>query len=164
MLLLSTPPLHRKWWGGSNNRLYARRPMISPHLAGIRVCWLTGGPLHKSVTFSCVFMLVQLNKCLVCGSDLQRRHSGDGWLSSSILWARGFQIHHHRVIKRVSSISPRIFFAISLKLFRLSHEQCHASRMHCITCAVFSVARPHSQSPSKYPHFCLCSLLHVLSI
>ena len=30
-------------------------------------------------------------------------------------------------------------------------------------CAVFSVARSHSHvaSPSKYPHFCLCSLLHV---
>ena len=32
-------------------------------------------------------MLVQLNKCVVvCGSDLQRRHSGDGCLSSSILF------------------------------------------------------------------------------
>ena len=35
--------------------------------------------------------------------------------------------------------------------------------VHCIMCAVFSVARAHSHvtSPSKYPHFCLCSLLHV---
>ena len=32
-------------------------------------------------------MLVQLNKCvLVCGSDLQRGHSGDGCLTSSILF------------------------------------------------------------------------------
>ena len=32
-------------------------------------------------------MLVQLNKCIVvCGSDLQRGHSGDGCLSSSILF------------------------------------------------------------------------------
>ena len=31
-------------------------------------------------------MLVQLNKCFVCGSDLQRGHSGDGCLSSSILF------------------------------------------------------------------------------
>ena len=32
-------------------------------------------------------MLVQLNKCvLVCGSDLQIRHSDDGCLSSSILF------------------------------------------------------------------------------
>ena len=32
-------------------------------------------------------MLVQLNKCVtVCGSDLQRRHSADGCLTSSILF------------------------------------------------------------------------------
>ena len=32
-------------------------------------------------------MLVQLNKCVVlCGSDLQRGHSSDGCLSSSILF------------------------------------------------------------------------------
>ena len=31
-------------------------------------------------------MLVQLNKCVVCGSDLQRGHSGGGGLSSSILF------------------------------------------------------------------------------
>ena len=42
---------------------------------------------HKFVTFSCVFMLVQLNKCVVVyGSDLQRGHRGDGCLSSSILF------------------------------------------------------------------------------
>ena len=39
------------------------------------------------MTFSFVFMLVQLNKCVVvCGSDLQRGHSGDVCLSSSILF------------------------------------------------------------------------------
>ena len=39
------------------------------------------GAVHKYVTFSCVFMLVQLDKCVVvCGSDLQRGHSGDGCL------------------------------------------------------------------------------------
>ena len=38
------------------------------------------------MTFSSVFILVQLNKCVVCGSDLQRGHSGDGCLSSSILF------------------------------------------------------------------------------
>ena len=37
------------------------------------------------MTFSCMFLLVQLNKCVVCGSDLQRGHSGDGCLTSSIL-------------------------------------------------------------------------------
>ena len=31
-------------------------------------------------------MLVQLNKCVVCGSDLQRGHRGDRCLSSSILF------------------------------------------------------------------------------
>ena len=32
-------------------------------------------------------MLVQLNKCVVvCGSVLQRGHSGDGYLTSSILF------------------------------------------------------------------------------
>ena len=32
-------------------------------------------------------MLVQLNKCVVvCGSNLQRGHSGDGCLSSMILF------------------------------------------------------------------------------
>ena len=94
------PHLHRKMVEGSNNRFYAHRPMVSPHLAGIRARWSTSGPLHstsrcptstgavhKSVTCSCVFMLVQLNKCVVvCGSDLQRRHSGDGCLTSSILF------------------------------------------------------------------------------
>ena len=31
-------------------------------------------------------MLVPLNKCVVCGSDLQRGNSGDGCLTSSILF------------------------------------------------------------------------------
>ena len=55
------------------------------------------------------------------------------------------------------------FFAISLRLFRSSNEQGRARRVHYIICAVFSVTRPHSHvtSPSKYHHFCHCSLLHV---
>ena len=45
------------------------------------------GAVHKSVNFSCVFQLVQVNKCVVgCGYDLQMGHSGDGCLSSSILF------------------------------------------------------------------------------
>ena len=40
LLLLSAPPLHRKMVEGSNNRFYAHRPMVSPHLAGIRSRWL----------------------------------------------------------------------------------------------------------------------------
>ena len=40
-------------------------------------------------------MLVQLNKCVVvCGSDLQRGHSGDGFLSSSILFKYGCSMGH----------------------------------------------------------------------
>ena len=31
-------------------------------------------------------MFAQLNKCVVCGSVLQRGHSGDGCLTSSILF------------------------------------------------------------------------------
>ena len=39
-------------------------------------------------------MLVQLNKCVVCGSDLQRRHSGDRCLSSSILFRYECSMRH----------------------------------------------------------------------
>ena len=39
------------------------------------------------MTVSCVFMLVQLNKCVVvCGSDIQRGHIVDGCLSLLILF------------------------------------------------------------------------------
>ena len=72
-----------------------------PLLVSIRTRWLSGSPplhstskyptsteaVHKSMTFCDVFMLVQLNKCVVvCGSDLKSGHSGDGCLSSSILF------------------------------------------------------------------------------
>ena len=42
------------------------------------------------------------------------------------------------------------FCAVSLNLLRSSNEQGCARRVHCIMCAMFSVARPHSQvvSPS----------------
>ena len=39
-------------------------------------------------------MLVQLNKCVVCSSDLQRGHSGDGCLTSSILFKYGCSRGH----------------------------------------------------------------------
>ena len=57
--------------------------------------------------------------------------------------------HHYCVIKLVSSI----FFVISLILLRSSNEQGRARRVHCITLAVFYVARQYSHvtSPSKYP-------------
>ena len=73
-------------------------PYIVGAVVAESVMQLTGGPLHstsrchtstaavdKSVTFSCVFTLVQLNKCIVvCGSDLKRGYSSDGCLCSSI--------------------------------------------------------------------------------
>ena len=34
----------------------------------------------------CVLILMQLNMCVVCGSVLHRGHSGDGYLSASILF------------------------------------------------------------------------------
>ena len=39
-------------------------------------------------------MLVQMNKCVVCGSDLKRGHSGDGCLSLSILFKYECSIGH----------------------------------------------------------------------
>ena len=40
-------------------------------------------------------MFVQLNNCVVvCGSDLQRRHSGDGCLTSSILFKYERSMEH----------------------------------------------------------------------
>ena len=98
LLLLSAPPLYRNGVGVQQSCLRTPAHGI-PHQTEIRARWLTGGPLqstsrcpastgavHKSATCSCVFMLVQLNKCVVvCGSDLQTGHSGDGCLTSSIL-------------------------------------------------------------------------------
>ena len=93
LMVLSAPPSTEKY-------RFLRTPNDGiPHLSGIIPRWLSGGPLHstsrcptstgavhKSITFSCVFRLVQLNKCVVCGFDLQRGHSGDGCPSSSILF------------------------------------------------------------------------------
>ena len=93
---------------GSNNRFYAHRSMLFPPSSrhpGQLVDWWTPpfnqqvpsstGAVHKSVTFRCVFMLVKFNKCVVaCGSDLQRGHSSDGCLSSSILLKYECSIGH----------------------------------------------------------------------
>ena len=59
------------------------------------------GAVHKSVTCSCVFMLVQLNKCVVCGSGLQRGHSGDGCLTLSILFKYEHSMGHLFVLSWV---------------------------------------------------------------
>ena len=71
-------------------------------------------------------------------------------------------LHHHlRVIKLVFSHLSTHFFAVSLNLLRSSNEQSCARRVHCIMCAVFSVARPHSQvvSPS-YGVVCFVPMSH----
>ena len=44
------------------------------------------GAVHRSVTLNCVFILVQLNRCVVCGSVLQRGIVVMSVLSSSILF------------------------------------------------------------------------------
>ena len=113
-----TPPPKN---GGGVQQPFLHTPADGiPHLAGIRTRWSTGGPIHstsrcptstgavhKSVTFGCVFMLVQLNKCVVvCGSDLQ---SGDGCLSSSILFKYECSMGHLFVLSwaRVRRVALR---------------------------------------------------------
>ena len=76
--------------------------MVSPYSFRL---WPTGrriifsqqtstGAVHKSVTLRYVFILVQLNKCVVCGSVLQMEHSGDGCLCSSILFKYECRVGH----------------------------------------------------------------------
>ena len=107
LLLLSAPTPPPKIGGGVQQPCLRTPADGIPHLAGIRARWSTGGPLystnrcptsmgavHKYVTFRCVFMLVQ-NKCVVaCGFDLQRGHSGDGCLSSSVLFKYECRMGH----------------------------------------------------------------------
>ena len=96
-MLLSAPP----FFGGGVQQPFLRTPTDGiPHLIGnpgplvnwwplhpTSRCPTSTGAVHKSVTCSCVFMLVQLKKCVVvCGSDLQRGHSGNGCLTSAILF------------------------------------------------------------------------------
>ena len=45
--------------------------------------------VHNFVTLSCMPISVQLNKCGVCGSVLQRGDSNDGGISASILLGKG---------------------------------------------------------------------------
>ena len=44
-------------------------------------------------------MFAQLNKCVVCGSVLQRGHSGDGCLTSSILFRYELSSGHLFVLR-----------------------------------------------------------------
>ena len=46
-------------------------------------------------------MFVQLNKCVVCGSVLQRKHSGDGCLNSSIF------VKYERSSNSLFRVGPR---------------------------------------------------------
>ena len=73
-----------------------------------------------------------------------------GLLESVVMSYVDYSHHHLRVIKLGFSHLSTHFFVVSLNLLRSSNEQGCARRVHCIMCAVFSVARPHSQvvSPS----------------
>ena len=99
LLLLSSPPLHHYRWRGPTSVSTHTGRWYSPtsrHPGPLDDWWslhstsrfpTSTGAVHKSVTVSCVFMLVQLNKCFVVrGSDLQRGNSGDGCFSSSNLF------------------------------------------------------------------------------
>ena len=58
-------------------------------------------------------MLVQLNKCIVmCGSDLQRGHSGEGCLSSSILFKYECSMGHLFVLSwaRLRRVARGVLF------------------------------------------------------
>ena len=89
VVVVRPPPPKKKWWRGPTTVLPADGIRTSNPNPGPLVDWwplhstsrcpTSMEAVHKSLTFSCVFMLVQLNKCFaVCGSDLQRGHSGDG--------------------------------------------------------------------------------------
>ena len=67
------------------------------------------GAVHESVTFSCVFMLVQLNKWVVCGSDLQMGHSVDGCSSSSILFKYKCSMGHFLFLHLIRSLFSSIY-------------------------------------------------------
>ena len=90
----------------------------------MRVHFLTStGAVHESLTFSCVSMLVQLTKCVVvCGSDLQRGVSGDGCLSSSILFKYESSRGHFSFLHLISSL-----FSYTYNLFYVVCLYCKAS-------------------------------------
>ena len=59
------------------------------------------GDVHKSVTMRCGFSFVQLNKCVMWSSVLQRGHSGDAYLSSLILFKYECMVGHLFVLSWV---------------------------------------------------------------
>ena len=90
-----TPPPKN---GGGVQQPFLRTPAdgIPPSNWNPLVDWWptsTGG-VHISVTCSCVFMFVRLNKCVVCGSVLHGGHSGYGCLTSSILFKYERSMRH----------------------------------------------------------------------
>ena len=119
LLLLSITPF-QQYVGGFRNPFIgkpadgipiqpASRPtgrIVAPlHLANILPT--TTGDVKKSMTVSCVLILVQLNKCVVCGSDLQMKHNGDGCLSASILfkyecWMRHLIVLSWAFVQRIA--------------------------------------------------------------
>ena len=80
-------PSTEEWWRGPTTVSTHTGRWYPPNQTGIRGRYLTGGPppFNQQVPHllcSCVFMFVQLNKCVVvCGSVLQRGHSDDGCLT-----------------------------------------------------------------------------------
>ena len=85
------------------------------------------GTVHKSATLRCVFILVQLNKCVVvCDSVLQRGHSVDGCLSSLIWfkyecmvrhlfllsWARVRQVALGSIVSELCTLSAMVFVIV----------------------------------------------------
>ena len=82
-MLVVAPPIsmHIGQWDRPSSR---HTGMLVDHSTS--KCPTSMGAIHKSMTFSCVSLLTQLNKCVVvCGSDLQRGGIGSGDGSSSIL-------------------------------------------------------------------------------
>ena len=95
-------PSTEKWWRGPTT-VSTHTGRWYPPASGS-----TGGPtstgaIHKSVTFRCVFMLVQLNKCVVVsGTDLQRGHSGDRLLLYALF-------NHPRLLIQVARVQKAQF-------------------------------------------------------
>ena len=114
MVVVVVGPTRPPKYGGAVQQLFLRTPAdgfppssrhpgrLVPPLHLTSKCSTSTGAVQKSVTFRCVFMLVQLNKCVVCGSDLQRGHSGDGCLSSSILFRYECSMGHLFVLSWAS--------------------------------------------------------------
>ena len=74
--------------------------MVAPLHSARRIPTFTGD-VHKSMSY--MLILVQLNKCVVCGSVLVRGHSGYGCLSKSVLFKYECKIGHLFVLSLKSA-------------------------------------------------------------